>query len=43
MDETESSATPWERQAAPDEIVAYELAQVRRSADNMKRLAEVIA
>lgn len=29
--------TPWERQA-DDELVAYELAQVRRSADNLKAL-----
>jgi sugar phosphate isomerase/epimerase len=32
----EPYATPWERGAPPDEIVEYELAQVRRSMDNMK-------
>jgi len=31
----ESCATPWERGAPPQEIVDYELAQVRRSAANM--------
>jgi sugar phosphate isomerase/epimerase len=30
--------TPWERGAAPADIVDYELAQVRRSVDNMKRI-----
>lgn len=32
----EPYATPWERGAPPQEIVEYELAQVRRSAENMK-------
>ena len=32
----EVCATPWERGAAPREIVEFELAQVRRSVDNMK-------
>ena len=36
----EPSATPWERGAAPHEIVDYELAQVRRSAANMKALGQ---
>ncbi len=30
--------TPWERGAAPAEIVAYELAQIRRSAEQMGRV-----
>ena len=34
----EAFETPWERAAAPGEIVEYELAQVRRSAENMKKL-----
>jgi sugar phosphate isomerase/epimerase len=34
----ESFATPWERGAGGEEIVEYELAQVRRSADNMKQI-----
>lgn len=34
----ESYETPWERGAAPAEIVEYELAQVRRSAENVKAL-----
>jgi sugar phosphate isomerase/epimerase len=33
----EPFATPWERGAAPAEIVAYELAQIRRSAANMMK------
>jgi sugar phosphate isomerase/epimerase len=34
----ESCATPWERGAPPEEIVEYELAQIRRSFENMERL-----
>jgi 3-oxoisoapionate decarboxylase len=34
----ESYETPWERGGVPTEIVEYELAHVRRSAGNMKRL-----
>ena len=34
----EACATPWERHVAPGEIVEYELAQVRRSVENMRRL-----
>ena len=30
--------TPWERSATPREIADYEIAQVRRSMDNMQRL-----
>ena len=32
----EAYATPWESAAPPDEIVKYELAQMRRSFENMK-------
>jgi hypothetical protein len=39
----ESCETPWERGAAPAEIAEYELSQVRRSVENMKRLAKEIA
>jgi sugar phosphate isomerase/epimerase len=35
--EGEPYETPWERGAAPAEIVDYELAQIRRSAENMKK------
>jgi hypothetical protein len=37
--DTEPYATPWERGAAPQEIVDYELAQIRRSAANLKTLS----
>jgi len=36
----ETCATPWESGAAPDEIVGYELAQIRRSVDNVKAIME---
>jgi 3-oxoisoapionate decarboxylase len=36
---TEHYATPWERGAAPEEIVEFELTQVRRSVHNMAAFA----
>jgi sugar phosphate isomerase/epimerase len=35
LDDEEPYATPWERGASPQEIVEYELTQVRRSMDTM--------
>jgi sugar phosphate isomerase/epimerase len=39
LPDNDGYATPWERGAAPDEIVDYELAQVRRSVANMTAFA----
>lgn len=38
LSETADPRTPWERGAAGDEIVAYEMAQVRRSVENLRAM-----
>jgi sugar phosphate isomerase/epimerase len=37
--EQEDWQTPWEKQATPEEIIAYEIAQVRKSAKNLQELS----
>ena len=38
LSEDADSRTPWERGAPGDEIVAYEMAQIRRSVDNLRAM-----
>ena len=38
LDEGEDARTPWERGAPRDEVVAYEMGQVRRSVENLRAM-----
>ena len=38
LDDSADWRTPWEANASPEELIAYELAMIRRSAANMKSL-----
>jgi sugar phosphate isomerase/epimerase len=38
LDEKADYRTPWERAAPGEEVVAYEMAQIRRSVDNMRAI-----
>ena len=38
LDENADARTPWERGAPRDEVIAYEMGQVRRSVDNLRAM-----